>query len=387
MYSKSRNSAAATIAHVFHTADAVPALCITPTRDCSDSTSQTCSVADTLVAPLEDELFDIAYDNFSCTSHMGLLDHSYSTFTSIHGAVLYQVQHRTMVIFGDPMCHKEHLTFLLAEVKQFCRAQKLRMAFMGVSRSFAVYTQDQKWLGFKFGTEKTLNTATNPILRNGSGKRILSQNRHLLDPKRGGVKISLYAPSVTGVNRELEDAIQHLYDDWRRARDTRGAQTFVTVYDLFFFREKTMFLYATLSGKVLGMAMLRYVGARDGFHIDPCIASHDAPRGVSDMLIVMAMQMLDKAGVTQLSLGLEPARDLQVLRGGWYGPLARGAYRKVANSTQLSGKTLYNSKFHPDEGLDEDVFVVFPGSAFPLRQVRAVMEVAHIRQPNILNRR
>ena len=38
------------------------------------------------------------------------------------------------------------------------------------------------------------------------------------------------------------------------------------------------------NGNPNGFAALRQLGAKDGFHIDPCIAAPGAPKGVTDLL-------------------------------------------------------------------------------------------------------
>ena len=71
------------------------------------------------------------------------------------------------------------------------------------------------------------------------------------------------------------------------------------------------FLYARdpLTGTMLGFAALRKL-ASNGFHIDPLIASEDAPKGTTDLLLFSAMAFCNTAGISKLSLGFEPMQEL-----------------------------------------------------------------------------
>ena len=332
-------------------------------------------------------LFDRAYKQYSQASHMGLLDRGYEVFTSRqgYGSIIYKVKNRTIVVAGDPLCPPNNFESLLEEVRQFGKAHELkRIAFMGTSEVFAEYSRKQGWAMLHFGRERVMNPLTNAVLLKGAGKRIISQSRQLLDPDRGGVTVGIYAPGITGVESTREAELESIYDDWRKDRESKHAteiEAFITVYDLFSRPDITFFVYTCGSdGLANGFAMLRILGAHGGFQIDPCIASRCAPRGVTDLLVVIAMKLLRSAGITYLSLGYEPFGNLGEVSGqrlwAW---LTREAYRSVMQSVPVSGKMAYNYKFRPDETLSTNLFIIFPDGTFHIRQSIALMHVANMK--------
>ncbi|UNI18455.1 hypothetical protein JDV02_004723 [Purpureocillium takamizusanense] len=347
----------------------------------------------TLFDVSENDEFDRAYQQYSQTAHMGVLDPEYQTFTSRngYGAVVYTVRDGTLVVSGDPLAAPEHFGPLLDELARFRKKKHLKIAFMGVSETFAMYAQKRRWIPLKVGRERVLNPITNKILSNqGAGKRMLGQNRRLLDPERGAISIGVYAPGIHGVDQAMEVELQIIYDQWRAERNCKkekDLQTFVTVYDLFCRRNVTFFLYTSdRDGRVNGFAALRNVGARSGFHLDPCIASPTAPRGITDLLIVTAMRLLREAGVSYMCLGHEPLLDLGDMpnQDGIKARVARDMFHRVVDSAQLGGKRTYNDKFHPDESQSSELYVVLPGGPSLLRQAAAVMHVANIRIRRLL---
>ncbi|KAF5235117.1 hypothetical protein FAUST_7280 [Fusarium austroamericanum] len=329
--------------------------------------------------------FDQAYDLFAQTSHMGILDPEYKVFTSQkgHGSLVYKIQARTVVVTGDPMCSEESRKPLLNELRHFRWAHGLVLAFVAVSESFAKYAQQQGWVTMGFGHEKVINPLTNKILRGQTGKRMLSQNKQLFDPKRGGVSMHLYIPSMDKPDFELQDRLQKLYDDWRYEKTLKqgaGSQTFVTVYDLFSYPESTIFLYTCdINGQIHGLAVLRRLNNR-GYHQDPCIASQDAPRGITDLLIITALQLLKKAGINYLSLGFEPLHTVQETKSHskLQSRLLEHGYNRTIKSVPVTGKSAFFNKFHPDESLSSNLFIYLLSKGIPIRGSIALMHFANI---------
>ncbi|SPJ79921.1 uncharacterized protein FTOL_08312 [Fusarium torulosum] len=339
--------------------------------------------------------FDSAYHLYARTSHMGVLDPSYKIFTSKagHGSLLYKLQARTIIIAGDPLCSEYHRQPLLEELYQYRKSCGLGLAFVGVSQEFAEYARQHGWATLHFGYERVLNPLTNKVLQKQASKRILSQNKQLLDPKRGAVSVHLYCPSVQGVNSALETQLQKLYDEWRNERNrnkTGCFQAFVTVYNLFSHPDSTVFLYTSDSkGQPNGFATLRALGAQTGFHIDPCIATQSASRGITDLLIVTAMELLKNAEIGYLSLGFEPLDALEEIHGksdlqSW---LWKRGYSRMIKSVPTSGKVTYFNKFYPDETLASKLFICLPGRGLPVLESIALMHFANMDIRKLLPKR
>ena len=94
------------------------------------------------------------------------------------------------------------------------------------------------------------------------------------------------------------------------------------------------------------------------------------------------MALCRTAGVSYLSIGYEPFEDLGEVTG-LPGPLervARRMYRFAFGRLPLAGKKAYHDKWRPDEGLEDPLYIVFPGGGVPdVRGVVALMHVANVR--------
>lgn len=356
-----------------------------PSTRFSESRSSSCGSED----------WDTSYHQFSRTAHMGILDPSYKLFTSNqgYGSLVYKVKSGAAVIAGDPLCSPEHIQPLLDEFQQFRGDRRLRIVYIGASAAFAKHSEKQGCVTMHFGRERVLNPQTNPLLRNKAGKRTISQCRQLLDPARGGISVGVYAPSVNGYDPALEEELQAVYDGWRADRDTSrpsNAQAFITQYDLFSRPDITMFLYTCDSdGHANGIAGLRYLGANSGFQLDPCVASEDAPRGITDLLVISAMQLLRNSGVSYLSLGFEPYGELKEVTGrdGFLAKLTRDGYRRVMGSIKASGKQTHNDKLRPDEDQESGLYIILPRGLLHLREISALIKAANVDVTSLFSRK
>lgn len=316
-------------------------------------------------------------------SHMGILDRSYSFFVNKArtAALSFKVQDKVAIVEGDPLCDPGSVPGLLSEFEQYRKKFHWGIAFMGASEAFADYAKDNNWTTLQFGRERVLNPLTNDVLLERSGKRIIVQNRQLLDPSKGGITLGLYVPSHEddlGLQRELVA----IYDAWRLERNrSSSAQAFITVYDPFSLPDLMTYIYTRgPDGVANGFAALRKIGASRGYHIDPCIAAPGGPRGVSDLLVFAAMALLNRAGVSYLSFGYEPLDSMGEITGVSrpIEKVTRALYHHTFQRLPIGGKKAYHDKFKPDRFQGSNLYIIFPAAVPGLRQVVAMAHMAHI---------
>ncbi|KAJ5097636.1 hypothetical protein N7456_008357 [Penicillium angulare] len=323
-------------------------------------------------------------------AHMGILDRSYRFFvnTARTGALSFKVQNKVAIVGGDPLCEPTPAatTALLDEFARYRRRHRWGIAFMGASESFVQdYAQPQPsgWTVIRFGTQRVLNPRTNEVLLEKSGKRIAVQNRQLLNPSKGGITLGLYVPAMHGADTALEADLVAIYDAWRAERNNAaGPQAFITVYDPFALPALMTFVYSRgPDGQINGFAALRRLGC-GGYHIDPCIAAPNGPKGISDLLIVAAMALLNRAEVSYLGFGFEPTHNLSPEDiSGMSTPLAsltRDLYSHTFLRLPIHGKKAYHDKFRPDAPQDSGLYLVFPDGVPGPRHLMAMMHMANI---------
>ncbi|KAK6349941.1 hypothetical protein TWF696_006199 [Orbilia brochopaga] len=316
---------------------------------------------------------------YGTVSHMGILDKSYSFFVNKarDGGLYFKVHNRVAIVGGDPLCEPTHdrYTALLKEFRSYLKQFRYKMAFMGASDTFMKYACEQKWTSMQFGVERVLNPLTNPIVleNSGTGKRLLAQNRQLLNPDKLGITLDVYVPSVQGRDAALEQELTGVYDAWRNQRDTtktqaKAAQAFITVYSPFVIPQLMVYIYSRgPDGVANGFAALRKVGGSSdgGYHLDPCVATPSAPRGVTDLLVFASMALLNRASIDYLSFGFEPLSELGLVSGIKREQLVRTVFRHTSQRLPITGKKGYHDKFRPDDNKGSGLHLIFPSGLGP----------------------
>ncbi|KAJ5864243.1 uncharacterized protein N7529_006159 [Penicillium soppii] len=323
--------------------------------------------------------------NYGRVAHMGILDRSYRFFVnkSRTAALSFKIQNGIAIIGGDPLAPEALIPSLLSEFTAYRKRYHWGIAFMGASESFLKsQAHPNNWTTIRFGTERVLNPQTNEVLLETSGKRITTQNRQLLNKAKAAITLHVYVPAVHGTDVSLESDLISIYDSWRAQRnDSASPQAFITVYDPFALPSLMTFIYTrSAEGVVNGFAALRRLGS-GGYHVDPCIAAPGSSKGISDLLLVAAMALLNRAGVSYLGFGFEPLHSLS--RGDVVGmprPLrafTRDLYCRAFSRLPIGGKKAYHDKFRPDPMLDRGLYLVFPSIPGP-RLLLAMTHMANI---------
>ncbi|KAL4913678.1 hypothetical protein BDW62DRAFT_159310 [Aspergillus aurantiobrunneus] len=334
--------------------------------------------------PSEQDVERLATE-YGLPSQMGLLDPSYHVFINqdCTAGLCFKVLNRVAVIIGDPMCELGRISNLLREFKEHRRRKHWGMSVLGAGEPLAQYARENKrWTVLRFGKNQVLNPLTNEVIHETSGKRILTQARQLLNPAKGGLTLDLYIPSLHGTDYKLENHLGTVYEAWRGVRNAScKPQAFITEYDPFMMPNLMTYIYSRdLDGTVNGFTALRWVGAKGGFHVDPCIAAPGAQRGISDLLLFASMAYSRQLGISYLGVGYEPSESISgdSKLSSRVERLTSRLYRYTYWRLPLMGKGAYFKKFKPDAEEDSPVYLIFCSKIPGPRQGAALLHVAHI---------
>jgi hypothetical protein len=330
-------------------------------------------------------------ERFGRVSHMGILDPSYSFFLTKdrQAALYYKVRNHVAVVGGDPLCDPADYEKVLGEFRTLRKRKRWGIVFLGATDQFGSFAKKHKWVTMRFGTERVLDPLNNPVLLETEQKRMVAQNRQLLDPARGGISVHAYAPAQ-GRDPVLEEKLRQVYESWRERRNHSGTpQAYMTVFNPFAIPALMTYLFTTdRDGHCNGFAALRKIGANRGYHIDPYCATQDAPKGITDLLVFSAMSLLQQADIGYLSLGFEPAVQLDEVTG-LSRPMAtitKTCYRHAFRHLPIGGKKAYHDKFRPDPALDSGLHIVYPDGAPSLQDALATLHFANIEVGGLLKR-
>jgi len=321
-------------------------------------------------------------ERYGGVQHGGMLDKKYRFFVNRaqDAALSFIVKDKVAVLGGDPLCDPSQYASILGEFKQYRKQKGLGIAILGGGPELLEYAKKAGWVTMRFGTERVLNPMNNPVLQQKVQKQVIRQNKQLLDPARGGLTLHVYS-SANGSNPELEAQLAGVYDAWRDARNTSGVpQAYTTIYDPFALPSLMIYLYTCdRDGKPNGFAALRRMGNRNGYYIDPCVAAPGAPRRITDLLYFSAMALLNSVGCSYLSIGMEPAADLEI--HGFPNMIEKMAVQlhgRLFKGLKLAGKQEYFNKFRPDEELSTGVHLMFPSGVPSIKHIASVLHATNI---------
>lgn len=334
-------------------------------------------------------------ERFGQASHMGILDPSYSFYINdAHNAALhYKVRNGIAIVCGDPLCDADQYPGFLDEFRRFRKHKGLGIMFCGATDVFARHCSMQRaCVTIRVGRERSINPLNNTILKENRGRRMIKQNKLLLDPNRGSIRVNIYVPARR-TDPVIQSQLVSLYTAWREKRNRScPLQAYMTVFDPFALPGLMIYIYTTdtrsSDSRPNGFAALRRLGAKKGYHIDPCIASADAPRGTTDLLIFAAMSMLNHFGVDYLSLGFEPSRKIQRAQisglNSSRAQMAASFYKWCFDGLHLAGKEAFNDKWRPDVALESESHLIFPEGFHEMRHGLAILHLMHVSVRHLL---
>ncbi|KAI9810797.1 MAG: hypothetical protein M1826_003457 [Phylliscum demangeonii] len=317
---------------------------------------------------------------FGRSTHDVLFDASYRIYLAAdrEAAICFKRYKNVAVAYGDPCCDARQITDVFDTFRLFCKQHGWKVAVVGAGPALAEHARVRGWGSWHFGLEQVMDPMTNAVLDERAAKTITRGNRRLF---QSGVRLGLYDPR-RGRCPDLELELSQVYHGWRAARFADHApQTYATVLDPFALPSVSRHLYTTApNGRINGMASLVRLGAWDGYLLEPCIATPDAPKGITEFLATMALGLLRDEGVDYMTFGLAPMPELGHMIGmpSALAHTVRAAYRTTFNALSLGGKKIFHEKFKPEDGQRVSLYMLFP-PGFPLvNGTRAVLDVNHI---------
>lgn len=319
-------------------------------------------------------------------THMGVRDHSYQFYLNLSrtGVLSYRLVDKVAVIGGDPICLIPCYKDILQEFRRYCRSQHWQYAITGAGVDMLAIAKELGWTTVHFAKERALNVQHNPVLLGADGKRIRTQCKQLM---KKGMSIDVYCP-IYRRDAPVEQELKNLYETWRGERNaSRSVQAYVTVFDIFALHRLMVFLCTkNEQGHITGFAALRKL--RDGYHVDPLIASASAPRGTVDLLLLASMALLREAGIERLVLGVEPLDSLEGITGMSRAVehLTRKSFQIMSAELPLCGKRGFNDRFRPDDALEQPIYMLYPNSP-NMRQSLAMAHFANIKVHSALKQK
>lgn len=286
------------------------------------------------------------------------------SFPTIQGFVSFRLAGNCAIVYGDPICASEDKAAMAEAFHRFIEGQGKSIVYIAASEPFARWAiQNVCGALIEFGEELVLNPQNDPRKRTGNhGSLVRRKVRHAL-------KEGVTAHEYIGRDAALEREIEQVGELWLASR--KGTQIHISDVYLFDNRTGKRWFYTKRDGKVIGVISLNQLHAHNGWLMNHLMITPDASNGTPEMLVVTALEALEKEGCTYTTVGMVPAAQLGAIEG--LSPistsLARWIFKVAKKVGHLDGLNTFWGKYHPES---KPSYLLFSRNRVGLRELLAL---------------
>jgi len=302
----------------------------------------------------------------------GLLDEGNFFFSipEVDGFIGYKVASSNAIVCGDPVCAPEDRALLVKAFDQDCKDRNLGTIYTIVSEEFAYWaTENLSAIGIEFGMKFILDPHDNPTKSKGA-KAVLVRKKVKQAVKEGAV-VKEYIEGSCQIERQIENVAE----DWLRNR--KGPQIYLCQIALFQDRNGKRWFYAEKEGTIVGILLLNELKAKQGWLLNNVMITQDAPKGLSELLVISALETLEKEGCHYVLVGPVPSKELGNITGiGKMGAsFARLLFKGAKHIFPLDGHLAFWDKFMPQT---ESSYLIFPHKNLGFSSLKALMQALNV---------
>lgn len=298
----------------------------------------------------------------------GVLDKTTQIFSIPHieGLIGYRIELGNAVVYGDPVCAPSDKVALAIEFEKYCKTRKMLVIYIIVSEEFANMALEKLSFSLiEFGRKFILDPVQYVEPKTALLRKKIRQS------SRNGIEVHEY----TGNDPEIEKSIEEIAIAWVLAR--KGIQIYLAEPTLFADRLGKRWFYATHQGKIIGFALLNKLESQEGWLLNNVMVEKDSPSGVSEHLVVAALQKIEKEQCRFVLIGPVPAKDLGKIigLGQLIVLLASWGFKAIKKICHLDGHEVFWDKFQPEL---RSSYLLFPKNRFRLSSVLALLRALNI---------
>ena len=297
----------------------------------------------------------------------GLLEPTVQIFSieGIEGFIGYRIENSHAVVFGDPVCSAADKPNLALAFQKHCESKNLKVVYTIVSKDFADWSfKALNACTVEFGETFILDPFHNPV--NNKGPHAVLVRKKVKHALKDGVTIQEY----TGGDPAIEAEINTIATNWVQRR--RGPQIYLAHITLFNDRTGKRWFYATHKEKIVGLIVLNELKAKGGWLLNNQMLIPIAPNGTSELLIITALEALEKEDCHYVEAGPVTRKELGEIQGmnKAVEHLTRLVFKGAKHVFHLDGYEAFWTKFDPKL---EGCYLSFPKKNIGYSSVRALM--------------
>ncbi len=310
----------------------------------------------------------------------GLLEDTCQTFSipEIEGFIGYRIESRNAVVYGDPVCSPENKPLIAKAFEEHCSTLKQGALYTIASKDFAEWASKHlAAVTIEFGEKLIFDPQNNPVNKKGPKAVLLRKKvKHAL---KQGITIREYIENdYNNINpANIEQQIENVAAKWLQKR--HGPQIFLSGISLFKNRYGKRWFYAQQGDQIIGLLTLNRLESKNGWLLNNVMGTKDAPNGLSEALIVSALQTLEKEDCHYVLVGPIPAKQLGHIIGmsKFSANITRWLFNCAKCIFHLEGHSTFWDKFIPMQ--TESSYIVFPQHNLGYSSIKALMQAYNVR--------
>lgn len=302
----------------------------------------------------------------------GLLEDSTAMFSvpEIEGFIGYKIEASNAIVFGDPVCSLENRAVLAKAFQAECQSKNLGVVYTIVSKDFAKWALEHlSAITIEFGEKFIFDPQNNPM--NNQGHKASLVRRKFKHASKEGALVKEYMQDDPEIEKQIENAAA----EWLKNR--HGPQIYLCHMTLFKNRHGKRWFYAEREGRIVGILVLNRIEMKNGWLITNVMMLNDAPHGLSELLIISVLQILEKENCHYVLAGPIPAKQLGTISGlnPFQAQLSRWIFKCAKRIFHLEGHAVFWDKFQPKA---ESSYLVFPQKNLRYSSIKALMRAYNV---------
>ncbi len=222
-------------------------------------------------------------------------------------AVVYRQVGQVAIVSAAPLTAKENRAVATRQFLAFCKQHKMDCLMVPVGTEFAVIAKECG-MGLLGIGESGYFALPDWKPKGDKCKKV----RAGVNQARGaGVVVKSYNPRISN-NASLRREIEALCQAWLGTREI-DAMSWLLELDPFLLSESKRYFLAEKDGRLEGLLVCSPIPARNGWYLEDLIRRPDAERGVSELLVVTALEQLAADGAEVATLGTSPLAGIKTI--------------------------------------------------------------------------
>lgn len=253
----------------------------------------------------------------------------------------YRIEGRVLLVAGDPVGPPDALPTLLSETLAFAEARGLEIAAVGASASLLPAWRAAGMQSLYLGDEAILETAHFSL----EGRAIRKVRQSVTRLEKAGYTASA-VELATLDDAELTE-LARVSNLWLEGRAERGFSMAMDSLEGEHQGESVVVLARDGSGTMMGFLHFVPVFDRPAMSLSYMRRDRDAPNGLTEFLVVQAVELLRERGIEELSLNFAAFGRVLARPGGFVDRTLARLVSLGDRFFQIESLYRFNAKFFP----------------------------------------